>query len=332
MNPKDFSKDEDDEEDGDLEDEDELDDLEDKKFIESLKEKVTSKDSEGKIILKEEVPETSSGIEDAKGLIEKRLGYSFKLEELPPNLRARLVKLENARSNLEEKVMRYYDEVVKGRQQRISMETNIRTKIEDINRQLENPTAVKPANVGWAVGCGTFLLLISVLFIFAPYSDRYAAAISFLILGALFLVPSIYSYLHVYLKKDEYKRKLLEEKSKALKSLDEYKKSEKEQEQKQETALKPYKNEIISLIRNFNKDLASLSNDIDTSLSVIFQGKMDFGLIRSTMKAKGLVIEKIECPYCGGPITLPKTGHVVKCPHCGNDVYAADVLKELEKR
>jgi hypothetical protein len=282
-----------------------------------------TRDSEGKIILNE-IPEAGPlGIYSnisMKELIEERLGYSFKLEEIPPKLRARLLKLENDWPDLIEKNSSYH----KFEEELLRQKREVEAKIKDIDHELENPPKVK-----LSLGCGTLSIVAGIFFLITAAlligGPGWSTSIGLSVLAAILIILPVITFIS---RKKEYKEDLLEEKSKALKSLDENKKLEKEQE----PVLKSHKEEIISLIKNFNKDLVSLSNDINDSLNAIFQGKMDFGLIRSTMKTKGLIIEKIECPFCGGDIVLPETGHVTKCEHCGRNVYAADILKELEKR
>jgi DNA-directed RNA polymerase subunit RPC12/RpoP len=89
---------------------------------------------------------------------------------------------------------------------------------------------------------------------------------------------------------------------------------------------------VKPLREKFERDLSQLCSEINSTLSIVFQGRMDFGLLRSIMRSRGIVIERIECPYCGGSINLPETGHVTQCSYCGRKVYVADVFKELEKR
>jgi cell division protein FtsL len=299
-----------------------------------------TRDSEGKIILKE-IPESGSLEKysniSMKELIEERLGYSFKLEEIPPKLRAKLVKLENDWPDLIEKNSSYHKfeeellrQLPQQRRER-EVETNIReveTKIKGIDHELENPRPIGCLGVV-SVVLGIVFLLFGIIGLGEPIET--SGSIILFVLAAILIIPVVIVDSNGS-RREKYKEHLLEEKQLLLEEKQllngEYERLEKEQE----IALKPYKKEIIPIMNNFNNDFISLSNGIDNSLNAIFQGKMDFGLLRSTMKTKGIIIEKIQCPYCGADITLPETGHVVKCEHCGRNVYAADILKELEKR
>lgn len=87
--------------------------------------------------------------------------------------------------------------------------------------------------------------------------------------------------------------------------------------------------ELSRLEEEFSRDLRQTALEIDSALNAIFQARMDFPLLRSILESRGLIIEKIACPNCGGNIELPESGHVVKCPYCNQNIYAVDVLKEI---
>jgi rubrerythrin len=57
----------------------------------------------------------------------------------------------------------------------------------------------------------------------------------------------------------------------------------------------------------------------------------DFSWLRDYMQKGGLLLTTFKCPSCGGNITIPESGGVVKCPFCGSDVHAIDIFKKVKE-
>jgi DNA-directed RNA polymerase subunit RPC12/RpoP len=57
---------------------------------------------------------------------------------------------------------------------------------------------------------------------------------------------------------------------------------------------------------------------------------VDFSMLKDYMEKGGLVLQKIKCPECGAPFTLPTTGNQTKCEHCGNTIYVQDVFEKIK--
>jgi DNA-directed RNA polymerase subunit RPC12/RpoP len=275
-------------------------------------------------------------------LIEEKLGYEFKLEELPPNLRAKIRKLEEERdiilreSLLYEEYKRRVIDGMQEHQRRISEFYD--KKIEEAQRRMPHFDTE-----GWVLG-GSFVMLcvgiINLLLDYYLYGNPisitkimttgllWATVVPILLILATLLIilwkianetRIEKEIMNLKKEKEEALRRGVEEYN--LRVLPELESDLHAQEQK-----------VKLLQEKFERDLSQLCSEIDSTLGIVFQGRMDFGLLRSIMRSRGIVIERIECPYCGASINLPETGHVTQCPYCGRNVYVADVFKELEKR
>jgi hypothetical protein len=272
-----------------------------------------------------------------KRLIEERLGYKFKLEEIPPNLRAKIGELEEERNTLQREKYLYENY---RREAENGLQKHLRGISEPYDKKIsEAHSYLRSENPDWEFFVGSFLWFCFGIFVLWVVSAAYGAPphVSFLIVWFLaWFLPFLGSLLHILwklAKRDMIKEEMAnleKEREEALRrGMDEYRLKVLPE---LERLVQAQERRVELLEEKFERDLSQLCSEINLTLGIIFQGRMDFGLLRSIMKSRGIVIEKIECPYCGGPMRLPETGHVTKCPYCSRDVYVADIFKELERR
>ena len=57
---------------------------------------------------------------------------------------------------------------------------------------------------------------------------------------------------------------------------------------------------------------------------------IDFNSLLSALGNKGVVLERLTCPACGGQMALPKEGNQVKCQYCGTNIYAMDIFEKFK--
>jgi len=57
---------------------------------------------------------------------------------------------------------------------------------------------------------------------------------------------------------------------------------------------------------------------------------IDFAQLAKRFGDKGLMLQVIECPYCGGKIDVPQAGNFVQCKYCGKSVYAIDIFEKFK--
>ena len=97
--------------------------------------------------------------------------------------------------------------------------------------------------------------------------------------------------------------------------------------------------EILLSSRELEADIHSLSKLVFDELSDTHKAKLrptlrhvfvDFAEILKAIKGKGILLESIECPHCGAPLTLPKTGKSIQCSHCNRTVLALDLFDKLK--
>jgi ribosomal protein S27AE len=268
-------------------------------------------------------------------LLEEKLGYEFKLQELPPHLRAKIRELEEERNILRREEYLYEDYK---REAESGLQRYLRGISESYDKKIEEAQG-HMSHIDWVPLGSSFLLLCFGVIVVWIVTAAYGAppGITFLLIWFigpfLFFLSALLYTLWRIANRATIKRKianLKEEKEEALRhGTNEYNsKFLPELEVRVHAQEQKYR----LLQEKFERDLSQLCSEINSTLSIVFQGRMDFGLLRSIMKNRGIVIERIECPYCGGSINLPETGHVTKCPYCGRNVYVADVFKELEKR
>ncbi|MCW4043278.1 MAG: hypothetical protein NWE90_06100 [Candidatus Bathyarchaeota archaeon] len=57
---------------------------------------------------------------------------------------------------------------------------------------------------------------------------------------------------------------------------------------------------------------------------------VDFAALIQAAKGKGIILSRIECPYCNGVIEIPSTGEFFKCQYCGKTVHATKIFDKLK--
>jgi len=57
---------------------------------------------------------------------------------------------------------------------------------------------------------------------------------------------------------------------------------------------------------------------------------LDFSALKEYMEKGVLVLQKMKCPECGGPIKLPQSGNQTTCEHCGSTIYAQDIFEKIK--
>jgi Na+-transporting methylmalonyl-CoA/oxaloacetate decarboxylase gamma subunit len=277
-------------------------------------------------------------------LIEARVGYKFKLEELPPHLRKKIRDLEYEYATLQSEVRlyEYYKSDVENGLQKclIQISEPYDEKISKYNSRLVDE---RPNEEHWKYLIYSFLwLCLGVLGIVNVYNyvsqyHQYQHLITFtLIFGfVIFFLPFLIVLAYILWriqKVNVIKRKIADlekEKEEALnRATDEYNSKVLPE---LEARVQAQEQKVKLLQEKFETELSQLCQEINSTLSIFFERRMDVDLLRSIMKSRGIVIEKIECPYCGGLMHLPETGHVTECPYCGRDVYVVDIFKKLEK-
>jgi len=87
--------------------------------------------------------------------------------------------------------------------------------------------------------------------------------------------------------------------------------------------------EKVELLR---KDFDERLDQLASEIGVFFEEKESYEHIRLLLKTRGLIIEEIACPHCGGKLKLPESGNVIECPYCGRSLYAIEVLKILDEK
>lgn len=57
---------------------------------------------------------------------------------------------------------------------------------------------------------------------------------------------------------------------------------------------------------------------------------LDFSSLKEYMEKGGLILQKVKCPECGGPIELPQSGNQITCEHCGSTILAQDIFEKIK--
>ena len=82
-----------------------------------------------------------------------------------------------------------------------------------------------------------------------------------------------------------------------------------------------------------------LAKEVESELSAVQEAKVrptvrhvviDFARIIEAARGRGIILDKVECPHCGGAITLPASGERIKCQYCGKTVYATSIFDKLK--
>lgn len=294
-------------------------------------------------------------------MLKERLGYDFRKEELPPALRAGIRKLSGMLESLEG--MRStiyhmrneieYDE--KSERERINSEYSERIRALEMDWPNTKVGDFIIRFIGILIS-GTFavafliaLIIYIIIYLWSTTSGMTMAEVAqkifvrgedyfFTNLTCSFITALFLSSILTYRKISSVRRKRLsikkridELKNEWSQAISNFEISYGKLREKRLGLLKAKESELHSLESKFKTDLYQLASEIDTALNIIFQAKMDYGLLQTILKNRGLIIDKVACPHCGGNIKLPEGGHVTKCPYCLRDVYAVDVFREILK-
>lgn len=132
---------------------------------------------------------------------------------------------------------------------------------------------------------------------------------------------------------------MLNERETNLKSIQEIEKKLKWKQMAPEPMRKVWSNQIRDLgYQNMQlmaeasekaKALAdSISRHVLTAHNINFQGLID------ALKNKGIVLEKLECPRCGGVLNItevPKKEQVLQCKYCGSSILALNLYEKFKE-
>lgn len=83
--------------------------------------------------------------------------------------------------------------------------------------------------------------------------------------------------------------------------------------------------QIDEAIRRRTSEVEMLKRKENVVISI------DFSWLKDYMQKGGLTLSTFKCPSCGGSITIPESGGVVKCQFCGSDVQATDIFKRVKE-
>jgi len=64
--------------------------------------------------------------------------------------------------------------------------------------------------------------------------------------------------------------------------------------------------------------------------TVQYHVTIDFSSLFSQLKNKGIILQKIECPSCGGNLDFPESGESIVCKFCSSTVHATDIFEKFK--
>ncbi|MFX1369764.1 MAG: hypothetical protein ACFFAY_14300 [Promethearchaeota archaeon] len=73
-----------------------------------------------------------------------------------------------------------------------------------------------------------------------------------------------------------------------------------------------------------------ISNTMLARKTIQYQVVIDFASLYSQLENKGIVLQTIECPSCGGKLDYPETGSVMQCKYCQSTVSAVDIFEKFK--
>ncbi|NHJ14234.1 MAG: hypothetical protein EAX95_11190 [Candidatus Thorarchaeota archaeon] len=73
-----------------------------------------------------------------------------------------------------------------------------------------------------------------------------------------------------------------------------------------------------------------ISNTMLGRKTVQYQVVIDFTSLYSQLENKGIVLQTIECPSCGGNLDYPETGSIMQCKYCQSTVSAVDIFEKFK--
>lgn len=57
---------------------------------------------------------------------------------------------------------------------------------------------------------------------------------------------------------------------------------------------------------------------------------VDFSSLRKAIEEKGLTLQVIECPSCGGKVKVPESGKMFECEYCHKNILATGVFDKFK--
>lgn len=106
-------------------------------------------------------------------------------------------------------------------------------------------------------------------------------------------------------------------------------------QKKQELVLQTKK-----LENDVNARITVLASSITGYLADVDKAKrsrplnIDFEQVFNALKKKGIMLETIECPNCGGKLEIsqvPKKEEILQCKHCGKPILAVNVFGKFKE-
>jgi len=73
-----------------------------------------------------------------------------------------------------------------------------------------------------------------------------------------------------------------------------------------------------------------ISNTMLARKTVQYQVVIDFASLHSELETKGIVLQTIDCPACGGKLDYPEDGSTMTCKYCDSTVSAVDIFEKFK--
>jgi hypothetical protein len=289
--------------------------------------------------------------EEIRRMLKSKLGYGFKDEELPPSLRAKISNLVQELCILKTKRSEYdrlmndHDLEKQEEYEKQCLDAEYSKKIEMLEAEMQKlkiPSLFTLSKyiilgmIGVPLYAVILLPLTIIVAVALVLSYGFEALLAGLKILFLLIIPAAATIAWLILRlnrikeRDRIRMEIYGLRKQWDHDLNSLKIKYNELRRRSSTLLKSKEEELCSLEKGFETNLSQIASEIDSVLNIVFQAKMDFGVLQSALKNRGLVIEKLICPNCKEYVKLPENGHVVKCSYCGKDIYAVDTFRELE--
>jgi ribosomal protein S27AE len=211
-------------------------------------------------------------------MISEKAGFSFKEDELSPELRKKI-------SNVAAQLDKYYSECV---------------ELEQMEAKEDEEYAI----AGWCCLSGIIGLAVLIYGItqgWATAADLSSLVVGFgicivVIIGAFLIMP-------------------------------------------RGQALADKRRNVASLWSTIESRVDELAKEVESELWAVQEAKVrptvrhvviDFARIIEAARGRGIILDKVECPHCGGIIAIPASGEQFKCEYCGKTVYATSIFDKLK--
>jgi ribosomal protein S27AE len=96
--------------------------------------------------------------------------------------------------------------------------------------------------------------------------------------------------------------------------------------------------EAYSWWTEITNGVKKLSDNAYNELSALHEARVrptvkhvmvDFASIIQAAKGKGIILDAIQCPYCGAAVNIPTSGEYFYCKYCGKTIHATKVFDKL---